>query len=63
MIPSTEAIQNHSDKLTAFEQSEVLDYTEVWFLGAEAKKIEGVLGAAQNNGYDDENGSYHKVLN
>ncbi|XP_072042568.1 dual specificity tyrosine-phosphorylation-regulated kinase 4-like isoform X2 [Amphiura filiformis] len=57
-----EAIKNYSDKLTAFEQSEVLDYTEVWFLGGEAKKIEGVLGAAQNNGYDDENGSYHKIL-
>ena len=48
-------------RLTNFEQAEILDYSEVWFLGLEAKKIEGTQGAAQNNGYDDENGSYIKV--
>jgi hypothetical protein len=47
--------------LTAFEQTEILDYPEIWFLGLEAKKIEGVPGGAQNNGYDDESGSYIKV--
>lgn len=47
--------------MTAFEQTEILDYPEIWFLGLEAKKIEGVPGGAQNNGYDDENGSYIKV--
>ena len=48
-------------KLTSFEQTEILDYPEIWFLGLEAKKIEGEPGSAQNNGYDDENGSYIKV--
>lgn len=47
--------------MTPYEQREVLEYPEVWFLGLEAKKIEGVPGAPQNSGYDDENGSYHKV--
>ena len=36
--------------MSTFEQSEVLDFPDVWFLGLEAKKIEGVPGAAQNNG-------------
>ena len=36
--------------MTTFEQSEILDFPDVWFLGLEAKKIEGVPGAPQNNG-------------
>ena len=44
-----------------FEQTEAQDYPEIWYLGLDAKKIEGVQGAAQNNGYDDDNGSYLKV--
>ena len=37
--------------MTSFEQSqEIRDFPDVWFLGLEAKKIEGVPGAAQNNG-------------
>lgn len=57
----SEALKQFRSKLTAFEQTEILDYPEIWFLGLEAKKIEGVPGGAQNNGYDDENGSYIKV--
>jgi len=57
----TEALKLYRGKLTAFEQTEILDYPEIWFLGLEAKKIEGEPGSAQNNGYDDENGSYIKV--
>ena len=40
----------------------MLDYPEVYFLGLEAKKLDGGSGASQNNGYDDENGSYIKVM-
>ena len=36
--------------MSTFEQSEILDFPDVWFLGLEAKKIEGVPGAPQNNG-------------
>ncbi|XP_045180231.1 dual specificity tyrosine-phosphorylation-regulated kinase 4-like isoform X2 [Mercenaria mercenaria] len=61
MTPA-EALKLYRGKLTAFEQTEILDYPEIWFLGLEAKKIEGEPGSAQNNGYDDENGSYIKVL-
>jgi len=56
------ALKEYGHKLTPFEQKEILEYPEIWFLGLEAKKTEGVPGAAQNAGYDDENGSYIKVL-
>ena len=48
-------------KLTAYEQSEILDYSEVWHLGLEAKKIDAIQGTSQNSGYDDDSGSYVRV--
>ena len=51
----------YRSRLTAFEQQEILDYPEVWFLGLEAKKLDGSTNTSQNNGYDDENGSYMRV--
>ncbi|XP_054884525.1 dual specificity tyrosine-phosphorylation-regulated kinase 4 isoform X2 [Poeciliopsis prolifica] len=57
-----EALSNFRERLTEFEQQEVSDFAEVWFLGLGSQKIEGSQGAAQNNGYDDEHGSYVRVL-
>ena len=57
----TEVLKQYRLRLSEFEQTEILNYSEVWFLGLEAKKLEGQQGAAQNNGYDDDNGSYIKV--
>ena len=59
--PPPDALKAFRSHMTPYEQKEVMEYTEIWFLGLEAKKIEGVPGAPQNSGYDDENGSYHKV--
>ena len=39
-----------------------MEFPEVWYLGLEAKKIDGVPGGQQNCGYDDENGSYIKMI-
>ncbi len=39
-----------------------MEYNEVWFVGLDAKKVEAVPGATQNSGYDDDNGSYIKVM-
>ena len=36
--------------MSTFEQSEILDFPDVWFLGLEAKKIEGLPSSPQNNG-------------
>lgn len=61
MFDITEALRLYRSRMTAFEQTEILDYPECYFLGLEAKKIDGNNGGGQNNGYDDENGSYIKV--
>nr|XP_039274690.1 dual specificity tyrosine-phosphorylation-regulated kinase 2-like isoform X1 [Styela clava] len=55
-------MKGFGSRLTTYEQNEILDYQDIWFLGLEGKKIHGVQGASQNGGYDDENGSYVKVL-
>lgn len=45
-------------KLTSFEHSEIYNYQRVYFVGSQAKKRGGISGCANNNGYDDEHGSY-----
>ncbi|XP_054719820.1 dual specificity tyrosine-phosphorylation-regulated kinase 2-like [Uloborus diversus] len=45
-------------KLTPYEHHEIFSYQQVYFLGANAKKRLGVIGAPNNSGYDDEQGSY-----
>lgn len=59
--PVAEALKNFQDRLTEFEQEEIMDYSEIWFLGLGSQKIEGSQGAPQNSGYDDEHGSYIRV--
>ena len=56
-----EALKLFRSQLGLFEQGEIQEYSEIWFLGLEAKKVDGVQGASQNNGYDDEHGSYIKA--
>jgi hypothetical protein len=58
-----EALRLYGSRLTAYERLEIEHYPEIWFLGLDARKIHGEEGAPQNGGYDDENGSYHKVKN
>uniref|UniRef100_A0A669DML3 dual-specificity kinase n=1 Tax=Oreochromis niloticus TaxID=8128 RepID=A0A669DML3_ORENI len=62
MLPVAEALKNFQDRLTEFEKEEIMDYSEIWFLGLGSQKIEGSQGAPQNSGYDDEHGSYIRVL-
>ncbi len=55
------AMKQYMSKLTTFEHHEIFNYPEIYFLGQNAKKIHGVIGAPLNNGYDDDNGSYKPV--
>ncbi|XP_041935193.1 dual specificity tyrosine-phosphorylation-regulated kinase 4-like [Alosa sapidissima] len=57
-----EALKIFRDKLSEFEQEEIINFPEIYFLGLDAQKIEAIKGAPQNNGFDDENGMYIKVL-
>lgn len=45
-------------KLTPFEHHEIFSYNQIYFIGSSSKKRQGVLGAPNNNGYDDDQGSY-----
>ncbi|XP_042910862.2 dual specificity tyrosine-phosphorylation-regulated kinase 4 isoform X2 [Parasteatoda tepidariorum] len=57
-----EALTYYAGRLNKYERAEVAQYPQVWYLGLDASKIEGELRGAQNCGYDDDNGSYIKVL-
>lgn len=61
IVKLAEALKLYGSRLTAYERLEIEHYPEIWFLGLDARKIHGEEGAPQNGGYDDENGSYHKV--
>ena len=49
MTPES-ALKDFGHKLTHFERKEVREYEDVWFLGLDSKKTEGVEGASQNSG-------------
>lgn len=48
MTPS-QALQAHSDALTGYEQSEILNQQEIYFLGLGSEKIEGQPHSADFN--------------
>ena len=50
--------------LTPFEQSEILEFSHVYFVGSisQREKIAGLPHTANNNGYDDERGDYRLQL-
>ncbi|XP_017794428.1 PREDICTED: dual specificity tyrosine-phosphorylation-regulated kinase 2-like [Habropoda laboriosa] len=51
------------EKLTPYEVQEILCYRQIYFIGANAKKMPGMIGCANNNnGYDNEHGSYIHVM-
>lgn len=62
-LPMTpeKAMKVFMTKLTPFEHHEIFNYPHVYFTGPNAKKRQGVIGGASNNGYDDEQGSYIHV--
>lgn len=52
------AMKTFMHKLSTFEHQEIFHYPQIYFVGQNAKKKQGVHGGAQNGGYDDEHGSY-----
>ncbi|XP_015711833.1 dual specificity tyrosine-phosphorylation-regulated kinase 2 isoform X1 [Coturnix japonica] len=56
-----QAMKQYMQKLSAFEHNEIFGYTEIYFLGPNAKKRQGVIGGPNNCGYDDDQGSYIQV--
>ncbi|XP_075743079.1 dual specificity tyrosine-phosphorylation-regulated kinase 4-like isoform X1 [Rhipicephalus microplus] len=61
-LSPAEALLYYGNRLSSYERTEVSQYRDVWYLGLDASKIEYDEGAGQNGGYDDETGSYIKVM-
>ncbi|XP_063074233.1 dual specificity tyrosine-phosphorylation-regulated kinase 4-like [Engraulis encrasicolus] len=61
-LTAKEALKMYRDRLSEFEQTEIQNYPEIWFLGLNARKISAVKGAPQNHGFDDGSGTYIKVM-
>ncbi|NWV70102.1 DYRK2 kinase, partial [Malurus elegans] len=61
VITPEQAMKQYMQKLTAFEHHEIFSYPEIYFLGPNAKKRQGVIGGSNNCGYDDDQGSYIQV--
>ena len=55
------AMKQYMHKLSSFEHHEIFNYPQIFFVGPNAKKRQGVIGGANNNGFDDEQGSYVHV--
>lgn len=58
----TEALKFFKNELSSYEQSEILGYTELWFLGLEAEKLHVTPEKFSKTSFDDEHGSYIKVM-
>ncbi|XP_068163335.1 dual specificity tyrosine-phosphorylation-regulated kinase 2 [Antennarius striatus] len=56
-----QSMKQFMSKMSSFEHHEVFSYPEVFFVGPNAKKRSGVMGGANNGGYDDDQGSYIHV--
>ena len=54
-------LEIYKHKLTNMEIDEILNYSEIYCIGLNAKKREGVPGAQNNNLYDNHIGSYIEV--
>jgi len=55
-------LKHYLDKLTEYEQGEILDFPQVWFFGQGAQKVRGTAASTCNHSYDDERGDYLIVM-
>ncbi|CDW54017.1 dual specificity [Trichuris trichiura] len=57
-IKPDHAITLYSSKLTSYEQSEIIHYPQIYFIGDAVKKHRAPLEPANNYGFDDDDGFY-----
>ncbi|XP_036038444.1 dual specificity tyrosine-phosphorylation-regulated kinase 4 [Onychomys torridus] len=61
-LTAAEALKFFKNQLSPYEQSEILGYSELWYLGLEAKKLKVMPEKFSKTSFDDDHGSYLKVL-
>lgn len=59
-ITAAEVLASHKSDLTSFEQSEIQQFTKIYYWGQQANKQ---YNGAINHGYDDSRGDYVGVIN
>ena len=58
-----QALAYFANQLTDYEKKEILDYPEIYFIGAPtAQKVQASAQLEHNYGYDDDKGDY-KIIN
>ena len=60
-MTAQQALELYDTFLTRYERREMMDYDEVYFVGANSTKIDAPMPEAPNFGYDDDRGDYHVV--
>lgn len=60
-ITAAKALKNFMGSLTSYEQGEIFEYPQIYFLGLKANKITPDI-TVHNSTYDDERGDYKLVL-
>ncbi|XP_076866794.1 dual specificity tyrosine-phosphorylation-regulated kinase 4-like isoform X1 [Brachyhypopomus gauderio] len=63
-LPMTpiEVLNYFNNSLTTYEKLEIMGFSEIWYFGLNAQKIKASSKKPHNMGYDDESGTYIKVL-
>ncbi|KAL3282774.1 hypothetical protein HHI36_005941 [Cryptolaemus montrouzieri] len=61
-LTPNEALRLYGNRLTDYEKTEIEKYSKIWYLGLKARKIHGGRHGIYNGGYDDESGSYNKIM-
>ena len=57
-----QAVKLYGNKLSPYEQQEIYNYPQIYFVGPSAKKRQAIPGTPQNSGYDDDSGGYQMVV-
>ena len=58
MVATPEQVMKlYMNKLTPYEHHEIYNYPQIYFIGANAKKRPGIIGAPNNCQYDDDQAS------
>lgn len=57
-----DAVFSYGEGLTTYEREEIFNFSNIYYTGNEACKIDAIPGAPNNCGYDDENGRYRSRI-
>lgn len=58
VVTPEQVMKLYMNKLTPYEQHEIFNYPQIYFIGANANKRPGIIGNPNNCDYDNDQGSY-----